>query len=149
MRRHAFFYAAFFGLAFAAAETTRGTDFISGSGTGGTVNTSTIGGSDVVLGWQITVGSQALSVTALGAWDMNNDGLESDMRVGVWETNTATLIGQVIVPAGSGADFSSGFRFTSLDAPVILNPNTDYTFGLRIVGPNGTRTTLRFASDVP
>lgn len=133
----------------AAVSHTHADDFISGSGTGGTVFNQTFNGTTSVIGWRITVGSLPLAVTSLGTWDSNSDGLPSSIRVGVWDTATAVLLGDVIVPAGTGAELSSGFRFADLTTPVVLLPGTSYTFGQRIVGPNGTQNVLRGATNVP
>jgi hypothetical protein len=80
---------------------------------------------DTTLGYAFTV-SSPISVTSLGLFDFQNDGLAQSHAVTVW-TSTGTQLLQVTIPAGTGATLTDGFRYVSI-APFLLVPGT-YTIG--------------------
>jgi len=76
------------------------------------------------LGYQFTVGDRALSVTDLGFYDMDKNGLTDSHQVGLWRTDGSLLAS---VQIGKGLhSLRNGFAFESLPAPILLDPHTDY-----------------------
>jgi hypothetical protein len=88
-------------------------------------------------GYDFTVGSTALSVTALGLWDGPSpnaigDGFVDQHQVGLWTNNgfnPGTLLASITIPAGTAASLIGGFRYVDLQTPVILLPGTSYVVG--------------------
>jgi hypothetical protein len=88
-------------------------------------NTSIAFGDNTTLGYAFTV-SSPISVTMLGLFDRDNDGLNASHDVTIW-TSTGTQLVQATIPAGTGATLTDGFRYVS-SAPFLLVPGT-YTIG--------------------
>lgn len=80
---------------------------------------------DSTLGYAFTV-SSPISVTSLGLFDFQNDGLAQSHAVTIW-TSTGTQLLQLTISAGTGATLTDGFRYVSI-APFLLVPGT-YTIG--------------------
>ncbi|HWF19026.1 MAG TPA: immunoglobulin domain-containing protein [Verrucomicrobiae bacterium] len=81
-----------------------------------------------VVGTQFQVGSSNVIVSHLGVFDINNDGLAVSHQAGVF-TTSLTVLGQVVVPSGTDAYLTNGFRWVPLDPPVLLSSNTSYIVG--------------------
>jgi hypothetical protein len=94
-----------------------------------------------VLGNVFTVvGTHDLTVTHLGAFDMNPDnepywdvpvhaqpGFNFNHGVALFNRADMALLGQVMLPAGVGApNQDEGFRYLPLEEPIILHPGTQY-----------------------
>ena len=79
-------------------------------------------------GFDFTVGSTPLLVTALGLWDENLDGFGSSHVVGLWD-NSGNLLGSVAIPSGTVATLSGEFRYITLASPVTLSAGTTYVLG--------------------
>lgn len=79
-----------------------------------------------IVGGTFTTGNNPTPVTHLGYYDMNKDGLVKDHHVGIFAANGTTLIGSVVVPAGTSGYLTNGYRYIALDPPVVLSPNTVY-----------------------
>src|SRR5438477_11911895 len=73
-------------------------------------NSSIILGDNTTLGYAFTV-SSSISVTSLGLFDFQNNGLASH-AVTIW-TSTGTQLLQITIPAGTGATLTEGFRYVS------------------------------------
>ena len=92
-----------------------------------------VGGGNTV-GWKFTVGANDLSVTALGAYDLDADGLLGSVQVGIWDSG-GTLVVTDTVPKGQpGTTLIGQFRYVSLPMSVVLGNNQSYTIGARCVG---------------
>ena len=78
------------------------------------------------LGWSFSVNS-AISVTALGAYDANSDGLNVAHDVGIWDAS-GNLLASTTVPSGVGGTLDSGYRFNSI-SPLGLNAGSTYYVG--------------------
>jgi hypothetical protein len=80
--------------------------------------------------FQITSNNNVV-VSHLGFFDKNNDGLTSNHLVAVFINNriTPTVLGQVLVPSGTSAYLTNGFRWVQLDPPLLLASNTTYILG--------------------
>jgi hypothetical protein len=80
---------------------------------------------DTTFGWAFTL-SSPVTLTDLGLWDQNGDGLSESHLVTVW-TSTGTQEAQGTVPSGTGATLTNGFRYISI-IPILL-PAGSYTIG--------------------
>ncbi len=80
---------------------------------------------DTTLGWQFSL-SSTISVTDLGFFDADGDGLANDHGIGIW-TSVGVLQGSAVVPAGTSAALLDGFRFVAV-TPFVLGPG-DYAIG--------------------
>ena len=83
------------------------------------------GGIANTLGIPFTVGSQAVSVSALGFFDESGDGLLKAHTVGIF-TLGQTLLGSVVVPSGTSAALHDGTRWMALGTSITLDANTGY-----------------------
>jgi hypothetical protein len=95
---------------------------------------TSVGGSSTntasdTLGYEVTLGSTPLQLTALGIWDSNSDGLAASHDVGVWNADGTVLKGFVSIPAGVGATLVNGYRYADLATPMDLAPHTTYIIG--------------------
>jgi hypothetical protein len=84
-----------------------------------------------VIGCQFKVGASNVVVSHLGYFDLNNDGLAISHNVALFNSNLATpsIVGQVVVPSGTAAYLTNGFRWVALDPPLLLRSNTTYILG--------------------
>jgi hypothetical protein len=101
----------------------------SGSGMRGGVGDGPFDG----IGLKFTTKDTPLTVTALGIWDKDGDGLQTNHVVTLYREQGATLIplGNVHVPAGTGGtpatDSSNNtYRVVALSTPITLAPYTPY-----------------------
>jgi hypothetical protein len=85
------------------------------------------------VGATFTVGSQAVTVTALGVYDSNQDGLIASHAVGIW--SSGSLIGNTVVPAGTGATLQGSYRYGGITT-LTLSANTTYTIGAFFASPS-------------
>ena len=101
----------------------------------------TAGNANQSVGWQFDV-LAATTVTGLGWFDDNADGLGLAHQVGIWDPS-GTLLTSATVPAGTGAPFDGQFRTVAV-APITLVPGNGYIVG----GENFATSTDRIASNV-
>jgi hypothetical protein len=80
------------------------------------------------LGFDFTVGSSPIQLTALGLWDENQDGFTHSHMIGLWD-NSGNLLGSVIISAGTVNLLSGEFRYADLATPVTLLAGTTYVLG--------------------
>ncbi|MFN3371317.1 MAG: PEPxxWA-CTERM sorting domain-containing protein [Sphingomonadaceae bacterium] len=99
--------------------------------TGGFVSAFQFGATEfpLTIGWSFTT-TAAFTVTALGFWDENADGLAASHRVGIWNTVSGDLLVDATVSAGTGNPLIGGFRYTDI-SPFALAPG-NYTIGALI-----------------
>ena len=107
-----------------------------------TPGTFTAANSNQSVGWQFDV-LAATTVTGLGWFDDNADGLGLAHQVGIWDPSGA-LLTSATVPAGTAAPFDGQFRTVAV-APITLVPGNGYIVG----GENFATSTDRLASNVP
>jgi hypothetical protein len=77
--------------------------------------------------------TQNLTVTALGVFDIDSDGLtiplsKTGVDVGLWN-DSGTLLAQVSVPGGTTASILDGFRYANLTTSINLTSNSFYRVG--------------------
>lgn len=89
-------------------------------------------------GWEFRV-TAPISVTALGIFDGDADGLADPYTVGLW-TDTATLLTSLTVPEGTGTTKVGNFRYVDLTAPIQLTPGQRYVIGALYLGIQGGGT---------
>ena len=128
-------------LALAGADALRANSILLNSGTG------TIGGAGANsnFGYDFTVGSNAITITALGLWDgpaVNSigvttgsvgDGFASEHIVGLWD-NSGNLLAKAVMQIGTGDTLIGEFRYSSTliltnPGPLILSAGGTYVLG--------------------
>ena len=87
---------------------------------------------DQTVGWQFTVLS-SITLTGLGWFDQNGDGLQMAHEVGIWDSG-GTLLTSALVPQGVAAPLDGLFRTESV-AALVLGPGT-YSVGGQNFGTN-------------
>lgn len=97
---------------------------------------SFLDGNTRMIGWQFTV-PQAVNVTALGWFDLGQDGLARAHEVGIWDSATQSLVASVVVQQGSVATLEGFFRWADLAAPVALLPGVSYRIAGLDIGAGG------------
>ena len=79
-------------------------------------------------GWRFDVNS-SVTVTHLGVWDRNADGLSESHQVGIWDS-TGTLLTSATVLSGTTAPLDSNGLFRLVDIPdIVLAPAARYRVG--------------------
>ena len=79
-------------------------------------------GGTYTLGWMFST-STPITVTQLGAQDINSDGLTGAIPVKIYQDGTQSLMASATVPSGTVASLSNGYRYVNI-TPVILPPGT-------------------------
>ena len=71
--------------------------------------------------------TEDLTVTALGVYDIDQDGITSSggVDVGLWD-DSGTLLGQVLVSGGTAAPILDGFRYATLGTSIDLTTGSFY-----------------------
>lgn len=84
------------------------------------------------FGYEFTVGSQDISVNALGIWDSSAGvGLIDSHDVGLWDA-FGLLLTSVTIPSGNSSTLSaSGFWYEPISGSVTLYANTTYVLGAK------------------
>lgn len=78
------------------------------------------------LGCQFQVGPNNVIVSHLGVFDINDDGLVISHNAGLFNANGSTMLATVVVPSGTDAYLTNGYRWVPLDPPILLSSNTTY-----------------------
>lgn len=102
-----------------------------------------VGNGPFTVGWTFDV-LKPVTVTGLGWYDRDGDGLAAAHRVGLWGPGRA-LIKEATVPAGSAAPLSGQFRNVAIPA-FVLSPGKGYTIGGQTAAGVADRTV---GGDVP
>jgi hypothetical protein len=130
-------------LALAGADPLRADSILLNSGTG------VLGGVAFNRGYDFTVGSTPLTVTALGLWDgpefsaqgtvigSVGDGFSSEHFVGLWD-NSGNLLAKAVMQLGTLDTLVGEFRYSSTlivtnPGPLILSAGTTYVLGAAYV----------------
>jgi len=96
-----------------------------------------------VLGYEF-VSSQTLTLTALGIFDENNDGISSAHTVAIWD-DAGNVVTQQLFAPGAGA-LAGGFRFIEV-APINLTADIKYIVGVFYFGNNDDPVVTANSSD--
>ena len=94
-------------------------------GLGGTTANTTVG-------YDFTVGSSAIELTALGIWDWNQDGLTNAHTISLWDT-AGNLLASAAISPGTVNPLVGEFRYATI-IPITLSAGTTYVFGASYVG---------------
>lgn len=97
------------------------------------------------LGWQFSLASP-VTITSLGIWDQESDGLGDAHNVSIW-SNTGTLLLQSNVPSGTAGTLVSGFRFSS--GVTIVSGTATLPAGTYVIGASYLTTNDSFVDSVP
>jgi len=91
------------------------------------------------IGCKFRVGSSNVVVSHLGVFDINDDGLIVAHQAGLFDSNltSPTLLGSVVVPSGTSAYLTNGFRWMPLDPPVLLISNMTYVVAGHVSNGDG------------
>ncbi len=82
--------------------------------------------------------AEDLTVTALGVFDINSDGLNATtVDVGLWD-DSGTLLGEVDVLGGTNAPIQNGFRYQSLATNINLTSGNFYRVAADMLDITGT-----------
>jgi len=77
------------------------------------------------LGTPFVLSNATASVTSLGFFDNNSDGLSEAHQVGIFGPGQ-TLLGMVTIQSGTNAPLHDGVRWAALATPITLAPDTQY-----------------------
>lgn len=91
------------------------------------VTGSTLGNPPFTLGWSFTVNAD-ITVTALGLFDGNQDGLTDRHDIGLWNS-VGTLLASTTLGAGTAAPLTNQFRYATLLSGVDLTAGESYRIG--------------------
>jgi hypothetical protein len=93
---------------------------------------ATASDTNITIGFAFYLPSETISVTQLGFFDFNSDGLSAGREVGLWN-DAGTLLSSTAVPTGTAAPLIGGFRYAPI-TPVTLLPEQRYWLGGRPLG---------------
>lgn len=78
-------------------------------------------------GWRFTA-NENITLTELGLWDDDNDGMDIDHPIGIWRFDTAQLLTSGVISAGTGDTLVNHFRYVDVpDVPLLAG--VDYVLG--------------------
>ena len=89
------------------------------------------------VGNYFEVGDSDTIVTHLGFYDSGGDGLAVSHHVGIFTGDGSTLLGEVLVPAGTSAYLGNGYRWMPLSPPLALTNNAYYLLGAEVTSGDG------------
>ena len=81
-----------------------------------------------VWGWEFSP-TVSISVTALGIFDQDGDGLNDVHSIAIWNADDGSVITQQLFPPGSGTDLIDEFRYINI-TPVTLAGDGKYIVGV-------------------
>jgi len=81
-------------------------------------------GSNFNIGWQFTVGASAITVSQLGYFDLDLNGLATSHDVAIWTTGGVQVVSGT-VGSGVAGTLTGKFRYTTI-ANTVLSANTTY-----------------------
>jgi len=87
-------------------------------------------GTKDTMGWSFEP-NEELSLTHLGFFDADGDGLEVSHRIGLW-TSDGQLLAEAFMPSGTGASLLDGYRYVEVE-PLALHPDQTYVIGATAV----------------
>ena len=112
-----------------------------------------------MVGWGFSL-SRSVTVTQVGWYDDNQDGLSRDWQVGLWNgtsltQNVAQLLGDpqngIIIPGGANTKLEGVWRVVDLPTPLVL-PSGSYSLGgldtAATADPIAFMRTLEFPTDL-
>jgi Domain of unknown function (DUF4082)/PEP-CTERM motif len=100
------------------------------------LNNSFLDGNNRMVGWQFSV-TQEITVSAVGWFDWDQNGLSRSHEVGIWNTTGSTLLTSEVIPSGTSATLDNGFRYMTLSTPVALQTGQTYIIAGYDIGASG------------
>jgi hypothetical protein len=79
-----------------------------------------------ITGFRFTIGGADVTVTDLGFFDDDGDGLGEAHAVGIYAVASQLQVVSTTVPAGTEAPLDGAFRYVPIAAPVTLTADTTY-----------------------
>jgi len=98
-------------------------------------NCSNLGYSGTV-GWDFQVNS-AQSISYLGVYDADADGLAVATDVGLWNRDTGVLLSSATVPLGTAGQLLGQFRYVPISS-LALQPGVNYALGAQYNQPSNS-----------
>lgn len=80
-------------------------------------------GSDQLYGWRFST-TTSLSVSALGVYDDDLDGMAVGHDIGIFDAGTQALLVSISLAAGTGGILDGSFRYATLAANYVLGPGS-------------------------
>lgn len=88
-------------------------------------------------GWRFTA-DEDITLTTLGLWDDDDDGMDIEHPIGIWEFSSGTLLASGVIHAGTGDLLIDHFRY--IDVPdVDLAAGVDYVLGFHTASSNSDK----------
>jgi hypothetical protein len=100
------------------------------------------------LGTRFTTGTDFVSVSKLGFFDRDQDGLASSHQVALYDSSNSQ-VAYAVIPAGTAGELIGDFRYVALGSALLLSPNTTYTLMAAVNGdsvPHSSALTSGFSS---
>ena len=95
-------------------------------------------------GWRFQANDD-ITLTMLGLWDDDNDGMDIDHPIGLWRFDTGTLLTSGVISAGVGDPLIDHFRYVDV-TDVALEAGVDYVIGFYT--PSSNQDTMVYAAPV-
>jgi hypothetical protein len=96
-------------------------------------------------GFDFTVGSTPLLITALGLWDENQDGFGSGHVIGLWD-NSGNLLAKAVIAPGTVDPLIGEFRYATVIpiglGPIILAAGSTYVLGAAYIANDPDRVVV-------
>jgi hypothetical protein len=100
---------------------------LAGTAIGVTGGTAAPMGATTNHGWRFTA-NEAITLTELGLYDDDDDGMDIDHPIGLWQFDTEDLLTSGVISAGTGDSLVDHFRYVDVD-DVTLQVGVDYVVG--------------------
>ncbi|NLG43788.1 MAG: hypothetical protein GX547_11115 [Phycisphaerae bacterium] len=97
-------------------------------------------------GWQFKA-NQEMTVTSLGLWDDDDDGMDIEHPVGLWELDSGTLLTSGVISQGTTDPLIDHFRYVDVQ-DVVLVPGVDYVIGFFTGSSNQDRMVYAGPTDL-
>jgi hypothetical protein len=104
------------------------------------------GGTRDTMGWSFEPNDE-LSLTHLGFFDAQGDGLDVSHRVGLW-TADGDLLAEAYVPSGTDASLLDGYRYVEIGS-LALHAGQTYIIGATAVWTESDQNGLRILDTYP
>jgi hypothetical protein len=101
-------------------------------------------GSFYTVGGRFTANS-AFSISALGTWDKDLDGLPSAATVGLWNADTLALVASATIGAGIAGTLDGQFRYVTI-TPFTVTSGQSYLIGSYGSGEEATSSPYDLAA---
>jgi hypothetical protein len=101
---------------------------------------------NTTAGFDFTVGSMSLMVTALGMWDQSQNGFTNAHTVGLWDIS-GNLLAQASLSPGTANPLIGDFRYVTLATPITLTAGMSYVLGATYVNADLDRVIVNVSGN--